>query len=76
MGGQFPVVPQRVVGFGGASVNVHPATGYMFSTAQRMAVEMSESIIKALKQHPEDSEKAADAVWGDLWTEQRIRQVC
>lgn len=73
MGGQSPV-PQRVVGFGGAAVNVHPATGFMFSTTQRLAVEMADNIVNSLNAHPDDAEAAAHDVWGKLWGEQRLRQ--
>mmetsp|Transcript_40879 Transcript_40879/g.95498 ORF Transcript_40879/g.95498 Transcript_40879/m.95498 type:complete len:525 (+) Transcript_40879:73-1647(+) len=74
MGGQFPVVPQRVIGFGGASAIVHPATGYMFAASLRLAVEIADAIKNALEEYPQDPEKMSEVVWGTLWSEQRIRQ--
>jgi len=74
MGGAMPIIPQRVVGFGGAAGLVHPATGYMISRTMNLAAGTAASIESALEKHPSDAEAAANQVWNTLWTPKTVRQ--
>lgn len=73
MGGEMPLLRQRVVAFGGAAALVHPATGYMIARALKLADEAAEIIASELK-HDGDADKTAHRIWDRLWSQGRRRQ--
>jgi lycopene beta-cyclase len=81
MGGEIPVLRQRVIAFGGAAAHVHPATGYMIARALSLSGSCAEIIASELIGNKVDmggGESDADAIshriWGRLWNVGRRRQ--
>nr|ATD53289.1 lycopene beta-cyclase [Gloiopeltis furcata] len=73
MGGEMPVLRQRVVAFGGAAALVHPATGYMIARALELADKAAEIIAGEL-QASGDADETAHRIWDRLWNLGRRRQ--
>lgn len=73
MGGEMPVLRQRVVAFGGAAALVHPATGYMIARALELA-DKAASVISAELQNDGSADAMAHRIWDRLWNVGRIRQ--
>lgn len=73
MGGEMPLLRQRVVAFGGAAALVHPATGYMIARALNLADEAAEIIAGELKGGG-NADETAHRVWDRLWSMGRRRQ--
>ncbi|CDF35473.1 unnamed protein product [Chondrus crispus] len=74
MGGEMPVLRQRVVAFGGAAALVHPATGYMIARALELADKAAEIIAAELRASHADADETAHRIWDRLWNVGRRRQ--
>jgi lycopene cyclase-like protein len=80
MGGEMPVLRQRVVAFGGAAALVHPATGYMIARALTLADKCATIIASELHESRVASDDELDAdiiahrIWDRLWNVGRRRQ--
>lgn len=80
MGGEMPILRQRVVAFGGAAALVHPATGYMIARALHLADQCAGIIASELKEAAVDETIADDAnsvahrMWDRVWNKGRRRQ--
>lgn len=73
MGGEMPVLRQRVVAFGGAAALVHPATGYMIARALELADKAAE-IIAGEIQGSGNADVTAHRIWDRVWNMGRRRQ--
>lgn len=73
MGGEMPLLRQRVVAFGGAAALVHPATGYMIARALQLADKAAEIIAHELKS-PGNADETAYRIWDRIWSMGRRRQ--
>nr|ATD53283.1 lycopene beta-cyclase [Dumontia simplex] len=73
MGGEMPLLRQRVVAFGGAAALVHPATGYMIARALTLADEAATVIARELRQDG-NADATAHRIWDRLWSVGRRRQ--
>lgn len=73
MGGEMPVLRQRVVAFGGAAALVHPATGYMIARALELADKAADIISRELKSKG-NADATAHRIWDRIWSNGRRRQ--
>lgn len=73
MGGEMPVLRQRVVAFGGAAALVHPATGYMIARALELADKAADIISKELESGG-NADATAHRIWDRIWNVGRRRQ--
>nr|ATD53281.1 lycopene beta-cyclase [Ahnfeltiopsis flabelliformis] len=73
MGGEMPLLRQRVVAFGGAAALVHPATGYMIARALELA-DKSAGIIAGELRGGGNADEIAHRVWDRIWNVGRRRQ--
>ncbi|CAN0916846.1 Capsanthin/capsorubin synthase, chromoplastic [Linum grandiflorum] len=69
MGGRLPAMPQRVVGFGGNSGLVHPATGYLVARTLALAPTLADVIAECLgSTRMIRGMSLYDRVWKGMWT--------
>jgi lycopene cyclase-like protein len=81
MGGEIPILRQRVVAFGGAAALVHPATGYMIARALTLADKCASIIASELSgntlsnfEQTTEADAIAYRIWDRLWNVGRRRQ--
>lgn len=76
MGGEMPVLQQRVVAFGGAAALVHPATGYMIARALHLADNCAGIIASELSSSKSGdcADEIAHRIWDNIWNVGRRRQ--
>jgi len=79
MGGPLPQRNQRIVGFGGGAVMVHPSTGYTLCRTLIAAGDVAKSIITNIKQDSSTSslpnpDKIAAQAYHAIWSPSNIRQ--
>jgi len=75
MGGALPSRDQRVVGIGGASVMVHPSTGYHLCRVLMGATALTKAIQKELVDSKSPNlDRAAASAYNALWTPENVRQ--
>lgn len=67
MNAPAPLLRQRVVGFGGAASMVHPATGYMFAHAARLAPELAARLAELMASPERSPQAIAAGAWDVVW---------
>jgi len=74
MGGALPVRDQRIFGFGGSAVMVHPSTGYSLCRCLMGATDAARAIQKELATEKPNIERAVASAYHALWSPDNIRQ--
>ncbi|MEO0540756.1 MAG: lycopene beta cyclase [Cyanobacteria bacterium P01_A01_bin.105] len=74
MNSPLPVMPQPVLGFGGAASMVHPASGYMLGAMLRRVPDVAGAIATALYDPMASPHAIARAGWQALWPSERLRK--
>lgn len=75
MGGALPAKDQRVIGLGGASVLVHPSTGYHLCRCLTGAVDVAQVIVQELSNQQDiNLDRAAARSYHALWSPDNVRQ--
>ena len=74
MGGALPVRDQRILGFGGAAVMVHPSTGYHLCRCLMGATDAAKAIQDELTSSTPNIDKAVASAYHALWSPGNIRQ--
>jgi lycopene beta-cyclase len=75
MGGALPIRDQRTIGLGGASVMVHPSTGYHLCRCLMGATAMAAAIQNEMSASTQPNlDQVAASAYHALWTPENIRQ--